>query len=80
MDTKKLLINFQNLSKSEKSEELREKVFLLAVNNNILTYQTNTDTTFRFVSSQKDLEAFSTLLKTELSEIDFKSLNITAIF
>lgn len=75
--SKKMLINFIDLSNSE---ELREEIFLLAVSNNIYTYRTNTETTFKFVASKKELETFSNLLKNKLSEEDWSSLNITAIF
>ncbi len=77
MNSKKMLINFTNLSDSE---DLREKVFMLAVSKNIYTYGTNSETTYRFVSSKEELESFSELLKNKLSEEELSSLNITAIF
>jgi len=75
--SKKMLINFID---SSNSEQLREEIFLLAVINNIYTYRTNTETTFKFVASKEELETFSNLLKNKLSEEDFSSLNVTAIF
>ena len=75
--SKKMLINFIDFSNSE---ELREEIFLLAVSNNIYTYGTNSETTFKFVASKEELESFSKLLQQKLTKEALSSLNITTIF
>ncbi len=74
--TSKLLINFPK----SLTDDLKQEVFLVAIENTVYSYSTRVSNTYRFQASIKDLITFTDSLKTKLSEADYESLNITAIF